>query len=304
MSPFTVERRAELHAHFSRELISHRQGLDALLDEIGKLRFAGVQIREADLNVQFRARLEPLVTALTTAVSNYHGWVDQIEAICREKLEDQFAEVQDPSNPDELLGAIAVAVNGLNDLIAQSNSITNNFAAEKAAAIRRLKNHYANQFTIDFNTEDAANRRTKLLQQVARFDRAKEQANVKLKEQQARINRAQNGREKINERIVNLLNSSALQIDVVSEGGNDRFILKRNGRIAKHLSEGEKTAIAFAFFLTKLFEEPKLDDVIVYIDDPISSLDVSVRPSHLDAGRRAVQTDGFQRYGSSSASAD
>ncbi|TDP58122.1 AAA domain-containing protein, partial [Roseateles toxinivorans] len=263
-----------------------------------------MQIREADLNVQFRARLEPLVTALTTAVSNYHGWVDQIEAICREKLEDQFAEVQDPSNPDELLGAIAVAVNGLNDLIAQSNSITNNFAAEKAAAIRRLKNHYANQFTIDFNTEDAANRRTKLLQQVARFDRAKEQANVKLKEQQARINRAQNGREKINERIVNLLNSSALQIDVVSEGGNDRFILKRNGRIAKHLSEGEKTAIAFAFFLTKLFEEPKLDDVIVYIDDPISSLDVSVRPSHLDAGRRAVQTDGFQRYGSSSASAD
>jgi wobble nucleotide-excising tRNase len=47
----------------------------------------------------------------------------------------------------------------------------------------------------------------------------------------------------------------------------------RGRRIARNLSEGEKTAIAFAFFLTKLLEDDDFSDVIVYIDDPISSLD-------------------------------
>ena len=41
----------------------------------------------------------------------------------------------------------------------------------------------------------------------------------------------------------------------------------------QNLSEGEKTAIAFSYFLTKLKEVEDEKKTIVYIDDPISSLD-------------------------------
>jgi wobble nucleotide-excising tRNase len=56
--------------------------------------------------------------------------------------------------------------------------------------------------------------------------------------------------------------------------GEERFkLVRRDGSTAKHLSEGEKTAIAFSFFLTKLQEIKEFDKAIVFIDDPISSLD-------------------------------
>ena len=53
-----------------------------------------------------------------------------------------------------------------------------------------------------------------------------------------------------------------------------KFEVTRDGKSAYNLSEGECSLIAFCYFIAKL-EEPdsKGKDLIVYIDDPISSLD-------------------------------
>lgn len=53
-----------------------------------------------------------------------------------------------------------------------------------------------------------------------------------------------------------------------------KFEITRNGESAYNLSEGECSLIAFCYFIAKL-EEPdsKGKDLIIYIDDPISSLD-------------------------------
>lgn len=88
------------------------------------------------------------------------------------------------------------------------------------------------------------------------------------------ISQTQLGREEINKRIEGLLGANSVQIAVVKHGAEERFqLVRRDGKPAKHLSEGEKTAIAFSFFLTKLGEVKDLSQAIVYIDDPISSLD-------------------------------
>lgn len=68
------------------------------------------------------------------------------------------------------------------------------------------------------------------------------------------------------------LNRDDIQIAIEKE----KFILKRGENPANNLSEGEKTAIAFAYFLTELKsmkQEDKLKDTIIFFDDPISSLD-------------------------------
>lgn len=55
-------------------------------------------------------------------------------------------------------------------------------------------------------------------------------------------------------------------------------LLRSNGVAAQHLSEGERTAIAFCFFIILLDAEGrKKKDLVVIIDDPISSLDTSAR---------------------------
>lgn len=64
----------------------------------------------------------------------------------------------------------------------------------------------------------------------------------------------------------------SLELYDSSDGAYYRIV--RDGSNAKNLSEGEKTAIAFIFFITKLQEEGfELSNGVVVIDDPVSSLD-------------------------------
>jgi len=60
----------------------------------------------------------------------------------------------------------------------------------------------------------------------------------------------------------------------VAEVHGGFFEFLRDGSLANNLSEGEKTAITFAYFLAALENKgASLNQTIVFIDDPISSLD-------------------------------
>jgi wobble nucleotide-excising tRNase len=65
-------------------------------------------------------------------------------------------------------------------------------------------------------------------------------------------------------------------IEIILEPISKKFLLLRGGENASNLSEGEKTAIAFSHFLVtikSLESKGVFKDYIVFIDDPISSLD-------------------------------
>ncbi|MFT4800260.1 MAG: wobble nucleotide-excising tRNase [Flavobacteriaceae bacterium] len=65
-------------------------------------------------------------------------------------------------------------------------------------------------------------------------------------------------------------------IEIILEPTSKKFLLLRGGENASNLSEGEKTAIAFSHFLVtikSLESKGVFKDYIVFIDDPISSLD-------------------------------
>lgn len=55
---------------------------------------------------------------------------------------------------------------------------------------------------------------------------------------------------------------------------DDGYQITRGGNVAERLSEGEKTAIAFLYFLKSLSSHAfKIEDSVVVVDDPVSSLD-------------------------------
>ncbi len=69
------------------------------------------------------------------------------------------------------------------------------------------------------------------------------------------------------------------KIKTKDENGNDieiedGYLIKRDDKVVKNLSEGEKTAIAFVYFTIHL-KDPTFskDKGIIVVDDPISSLD-------------------------------
>jgi len=65
-------------------------------------------------------------------------------------------------------------------------------------------------------------------------------------------------------------------IEIKLNHATKKFNLMRGDNLANNLSEGEKMAISFSHYLVTLKsieQKNKLNDYIVYIDDPISSLD-------------------------------
>lgn len=83
------------------------------------------------------------------------------------------------------------------------------------------------------------------------------------------------GADKMNELIWVYLGHKELRL-VAEDGGYK--ILRPSRKPATELSEGERTAVSFCYFLTQLAaEDRKVEDLVLVIDDPISSLDTAAR---------------------------
>ena len=84
------------------------------------------------------------------------------------------------------------------------------------------------------------------------------------------------GAERVNSLLTNFFGHDGIKL--AARDGEDKVIVKfevtRDGKAAYNLSEGECSLIAFCYFMAKLDDpESKGKDLIIYIDDPISSLD-------------------------------
>ncbi|WP_005035547.1 AAA family ATPase [Holophaga foetida] len=272
-NPLTQARLAELHGHFSKDLMGHKASLNALLQRVDAAKVAEGLKQESDFNPPFRNRLKDINCALTPAVTGYNAELGQLIAALQEKVKTPFVIKDLAPLDDQIQTRLQDSITALNALIDENNAIGDNFAQEKNNAIERLKRHFTQEFVEREKPEVGEARSLVLSRRRDQFIEFKNILEVAIKQQKAIISLAQKGREEINRRIENLLGSDNIQIAVVKEGDAERFQLMRGPAVAKNLSEGEKTAIAFAFFLTKLQEIKALGEAIIFIDDPISSLD-------------------------------
>jgi len=102
----------------------------------------------------------------------------------------------------------------------------------------------------------------------------------------------------LNKEIASYLGRDELRFEVEQNG----YRITRNGQSATHLSEGERTAIAFLYFLKSLNgTDFDIKTGIVVIDDPVSSLDTNslfsafgfMKQRTLEAGQLFVLTHNF-----------
>lgn len=160
-----------------------------------------------------------------------------------------------------------------NDLILSHNEFIENFEVEQEAARLALKKHQVADFLITedyLNKEKAKQQAERFILKYKNYVKAVEKKNSEL---EAQLKSIVAGKQELNDFIQGFLNRKDIEIDIFEE---DKFILKRGNKIAQNLSEGEKTAISFSYFLVlleSLFRDGKLKDYVIFIDDPISSLD-------------------------------
>ena len=164
---------------------------------------------------------------------------------------------------------LAVGVAIVNEAITAHNQAVTDFANHKEAAEVSIRRHFIIDCRDDYaktakDLDDAADKLSFETENAAAlWERARELR------QQIRTHGPAAG--VINKLIAAYLGHGELTINPIDEG----YELQRHGTpITGAPSEGEKTAIAISYFLSSIeADNRKLKDLIVVVDDPVSSLD-------------------------------
>jgi len=160
----------------------------------------------------------------------------------------------------------------INEVLDKHNSWVNEFADRKSAATAKIINNYVAEYLRDENYLSKETESISAKSTIKQIDQKIANHKEEILAKNAQLSDMVKGKEELNDSLSLLLNRNDIKIEI----NNEKFILKRNGYAATNLSEGEKSAIAFLYFLTEmksLSEDTTLSNTIVFIDDPISSLD-------------------------------
>lgn len=158
-------------------------------------------------------------------------------------------------------------------LIDSHNEFKLGFNKFQDDARKKIINHNVADFLIEnkYKQKEKANIVSlKKIEKCNRIVTYYQEKNIKLA---SKLKSTDLGRDQLEQFIKTFLNREDIKIGLSQD---EKFHLKRGEKIAKNLSEGEKTAISFSHFLVKLeslHKDNKLKDAIIFIDDPISSLD-------------------------------
>lgn len=162
----------------------------------------------------------------------------------------------------------------VNDIVINHNSLVTNFETERNESRQQLKLHLVADYLKNEDYFDKKNKFEKANKWINAYDNYVKKVELIKTEKQDSLKTITKGKDELNKFIRRFLNRDDITIDVTDE---DKFILLRKNRPAKNLSEGEKTAIAFSYFLVD-YESLGIEEMcktIVFIDDPISSLDTN-----------------------------
>jgi wobble nucleotide-excising tRNase len=233
---------------------------------------------------QFREQLnlpyEPLTqhrASIDGARSAVHTLSAEAEA-CALEWQQQLAEKR--SRPDEVMVAVSLhngnwhnaidaAVTTLNAAIAENNQAIDNFESEQEQAKQKLKRYYLWQGKSAYDEAQLALQHSRKEFEDAQTKLSSIREGIDDLRSKLRTHGPAAGQ--LNSLLQSYLGHSHISVEAVEDG----YRICRDGKESrKPLSEGEKTAIAFCYFLTALNSEGrKIKDLIIVLDDPISSLD-------------------------------
>jgi wobble nucleotide-excising tRNase len=294
--PLRPERVQQLEDHFNDEFKRFQSELGQLIGEVTAAQSFQKSVRvppKEALYATVRPTYEETLKSLNSQSSMMSSALDVLLRALHAKRDEPFKSMElmpfiTSLKPEEAPAGVwetifrgvytGLAVVGaalgqtafakLKELIAEHNRLTSNFEAAVADARKALARDELLRATPEWKTKfnavsdaltkqkSAADTANKLKKQIAEL------------EQQVRQHRRP--AEELNKELASYLGRGELRFDVEQNG----YRIMRGDQPALHLSDGERTSIAFLYFLKSLkATDFDLETGIVVIDDPVSSLD-------------------------------
>ena len=280
----------KLDMHFNQESEELRKELDNLLESIECERSRVpnlLKVKNSDFYSNYTTDLDSLAEQLSAQSASYCASLDSI----KEQVEKRKNEIFTPFIFDES-ESIEDALNAVRDSFEQlrkkSNQLTASLSTDQAIARAALRLYEVHTFINDIKYENECAVIDALSKTMgkAKEDRNTSKGKVdtkraKIAELKAQLKDESKGADRVNNYLNNFFGHQSLSLKAIENTPGDassgyRFEVTRKGKKAFHLSVGECSLIAFCYFMAKLEDiETKGNKPIIWIDDPISSLDAN-----------------------------
>ena len=280
----------KLDKHFNQESEVLRTALDNVLASIEreKIRVPNLlKIKNSDFYSNFTQDLDALAEKFSTHSTAYCTSLESI----KKQVEKRKGEIFSPFSFDEptsLEDDLNEVRNLFEELRNKSNKFTASLSAAQSKARAALRLHEVFTFITDIKYADGCKAIETLKEAMDMAAKRKAAVKTKVDAKRAKINELKvklkdesKGADRVNDYLNNFFGHQSLSLKAIEETSGDassgyRFEVTRNNMKAFHLSEGECSLIAFCYFIAKLEDiETKGNQPIIWIDDPISSLDAN-----------------------------
>lgn len=280
LQPLPPERLKALGDHFSLADQELKDEIDAELIKIraiaGVLNDFSVPDRLA-LYSELRVDYDKAVGEFEGELTKLKGNLDAVEKALVEKLTMRTTVYEPDITSDS--ASVSSCLDAIKLVIKRHDEKTSRFDKEKMEARSAIEAHYL--LSIKDSENAFATKIKEYRDQIEKFrdggeglddTRSMPELQESIDEKRAKVSSEHAGGGELTENLKQFLGRTDLRF----ESGPDGYRVLRRGKPAKRLSEGERTAIAFLYFLVQLKDQDfEMPEGIVVIDDPISSLDAS-----------------------------
>lgn len=277
-NPLTETRLSQLKNYFENQASQLKREVEGLIkmikDKCGSIEDLLNTISHNDFNKGFQEEYLLELTNYNNLKTPFISTLNEIVELLTEKLNSKIYTKMTLSVDMDSAILFSEQINSLNDLIIRNNKFSEEFDNLIQEDRGRYQKHLVAVFLKEIDYLSVEQNALKAQDKLDDLDNEIERLSSDIKTLEGEIKSMAKGRDQFNDFVKVFLSRDDLMIELSTS--EDSFILKRAGKSARNLSEGEKSAIAFAYFLVyleSLHSQGKLRDTIIFIDDPISSLD-------------------------------
>lgn len=280
-----------LDAHFSKESEDLKKEIEVEIESIQKSKdsISNFLISKNYISNSFYSTLltdfELIKSDWEILILDYQNSLK----LLKDNLTERYNDIFNPKNFSEVNDNSELVIQHLskfNNLAIRNEELTLSLEKEKEGARKQLRFSEILNFidsidyikaTANIKEDDSkllilSDKKDEISNKILELEKEK-----KLKELE--LNDEGEAAKKVNSHLSNFFGHKGLTLE--PEITNDsspktKFVINRESEKAKNLSEGESSLISFCYFIAKMEDELKgaeCNKLIIYIDDPISSLD-------------------------------
>lgn len=278
--PITKDRLSKLLGHFNEADAKIKHEVDELAERLRNIYATVSQIKLPDsarFYQEFRKEYEESEKSTTFIIQDFLNKIEDLgKLVISKKANTTIAVNNSLDSPD--FGQLKTSINEINLIIEKHNTKTANFTVQIKADSDKIERHYLCEIRPEVQKLD--NQIASIKTEIRTLEEGNpdigdlsiQDLKARIASNKSKVSSTQKACDILNDSLHTFLGRNEITFTINDSG--DGYEIMRCGSPARNLSEGERTAIAFVFFITTLQDENfSIEDGIIVIDDPVSSLD-------------------------------